>query len=246
MMRRVLAKICLLMIALSLVPQGLLFAADLPATGKAIKLFNGRNLDQFDIFVKSSGLNPPSQHIFRVEDGVVHVSGEEYGYIVTKKDFENYYLRAEFKWGEETYEPRKNKARDSGILYHVYGENRVWPSSIEFQFIEGGTGDILLVDGPSLTVKGERKEKTGRFNRFGKGAWEDKAGYRDPNGDPEKPHGQWNVVELLVDGGHVKYWVNGKLVNEGTDSDPKGGKVLFQSEGAEVYFRNMEIRPLKQ
>jgi 3-keto-disaccharide hydrolase len=85
-----------------------------------------------------------------------------------------------------------------------------------------------------------------RFNRFGKGPWKDVAGYRDPNGDPEKPHGQWNVVELLSDGDHITYWVNGKLVNEGTDASVTRGKILFQSEGAEVSFRNIEIHSLKK
>ena len=86
------------------------------------------------------------------------------------------------------------------------------------------------MDGPSLTVKGERKSK-GRFNRFGKGAWEDIAGYRDPNGDPEKPHGEWNVVELLSDGDHITYWVNGKLVNEGTQSVSREARCFSSPKG---------------
>ncbi len=40
-------------------------------------------------------------------------------------------------------------------------------------------------------------------------------------------------------------YVNGKLANEGTDAFPASGKILFQSEGAEVYFRNMKLYPLK-
>jgi hypothetical protein len=121
----------------------------------------------------------------------------------------------------------------------------VWPKSIEFQMIEGGTGDIILVGGASLTVKGVTREK-GRFDRFGKGPWKDVAGYRDPQGEAEKPHGEWNVIELLSDGGTVRYWVNGKLVNEGTGANPARGKILFQSEGAELFFRNLELRPLKK
>jgi hypothetical protein len=39
--------------------------------------------------------------------------------------------------------------------------------------------------------------------------------------------------------------VNGKLANEGTDAFPASGKILFQSEGAEVFFRNIKIYPLK-
>ena len=44
---------------------------------------------------------------------------------------------------------------------------------------------------------------------------------------------------------HVKYFVNGKLVNEATDLNATKGKILFQTEGAETYHRNLEIAPLK-
>lgn len=97
----------------------------------------------------------------------MHVSGAEFGYFITEKEYENYYLHVVFRWGEQTHEPRKDKARDSGVLFHVNGEDKVWPHSIEFQMIEGGTGDIIVVGDTRLTVKGETKDK-GRFDRFGK------------------------------------------------------------------------------
>lgn len=220
-------------------------AADIPPTGKPIKLFDGKNLKQFDTFLRDKGFNSDPEQVFRVENGAVHVSGKEYGYFVTKKDYGNYYLRLEFKWGDATYAPREGKARDAGILYHVVGQNKVWPQSLEFQMIEGGTGDILVVGGGSLTVNGETKTK-GRFDRFGKGAWKDIAGYRDPANELEKPHGEWNLIEMIADGGHVKYWVNGKVANEGSAAAITRGKILFQSEGAEVFYRNIELRPLKK
>jgi hypothetical protein len=72
------------------------------------------------------------------------------------------------------------------------------------------------------------------------------AGYRDPTNELENPKGEWNVVELVNRGdGHVWQYVNGKLANEGTDAFPDSGKILFQSEGAEIYFRNIRLSPLK-
>jgi hypothetical protein len=62
----------------------------------------------------------------------------------------------------------------------------------------------------------------------------------------EKPHGEWNVLQLIADGNSIKYLVNGHLANEGIVSSETGGKLIFQSEGAEVYFRNLELRPLKK
>src|ERR1700745_2132788 len=207
---------------------------EIPPTEKAIKLFNGKDLTGFDTFLKTKGLNNDPEKVFQVKNGLIHVSGAEFGYIITQKEYGEYYLRAEFKWGEETYPPRLGKARDSGILYHVSGPDQVWPKSIEFQFIEGGTGDIILVGDVPLTVK-EQSKSRGRFDRFGKGPWTDVAGYRDPANELEKPHGEWNVVELLAQGDSVKYWVNGKLANEGSAAGVTRGKILFQSEGAEVF-----------
>jgi hypothetical protein len=217
-------------------------AAD-PKLGPKIKLFNGKNLDGFYTYLEKHGKNNDPDHVFRVEKGAVHVSGSEFGYFVTEKEYENYYLHVLFRWGEHTYEPRKDKARDSGVLYHVSGEDKVWPRSIEFQMIEGGTGDIILVGDTRLTVKGETKNK-GRFDRFGKGPWKDEVGYRDPQHEVEKPHGQWNCLELWAVGDTVRYLVNHVLVNEGTGASATKGRILFQSEGAEVYFKTMELRPV--
>ena len=225
-------------------------AKGIPAHGPAVVLFDGHDLDGFDTFIKGKGLNNDPDHVFQVEHGVVHVSGKTMGYIITKKDYQNYYLRAEFKWGEGTFAPREGQARDSGILYNIQGEQKVWPRSVEFQINEGCTGDFWMTDGAALTGK-DGKRVTGppgsalKIDRFNKGPWKNVAGYRDPVNEVEKPHGQWNVVELVNRNGHVWQYVNGKLVNEGTDAFPSSGKILFQSEGAEVFFRKMKLYPLK-
>jgi hypothetical protein len=225
-------------------------AKDIPKHGRAVVLFDGKNLDHFDLFLKSSGLNSDPHRVFIVENGVVHVSGTEFGYFITKKEFKNYYLRAEFKWGEGTFAPRAGQARDSGILYNIQGPDKVWPRSVEFQINEGCTGDFWMTDGAALTGKdGVRvtgpEGKASKIDRFNKGPWKNVAGYRDPANELEKPHGEWNVVELVNREGHVWQYVNGVLANEGTDAFPSSGKILFQSEGAEVYFRDIKLYPLK-
>jgi len=226
--------------------RAFLLSTMLAATAFAdgLGLFNGRNLDGFDTFLRDRGLNNDPEGVFRVRDGMVEVSGKEYGYFITKGEYENYRLVVEFKWGTPTHAPREGKARDSGVLFHVVGPDKVWPKSIEFQMIEGGTGDVILVDGAALTVGGVTREK-GRFDRYKKGPWKDVAGYRDPNFEVEKPHGEWNVMDLTCRGDSVRYLVNGILVNEGTGAKPARGKILFQSEGAELFFRKIELHPLE-
>lgn len=223
---------------------------DIPKHGRGQKLFDGRDLKGFDTFLTKEGLNSDPDHVFQVENGVVHVSGTEMGYIITKKEYSNYYLRAEFKWGEGTFGSRLGQARDSGILYNIQGPNKVWPRSIEFQINEGCTGDFWMTDGAALTGKdGVRVTgpdgKAQKIDRFNKGPVKNVVGFRDPVNELEKPHGEWNVVELVNRDGHLWQYVNGKLANEGTDAFPRSGKILFQSEGAEVYFRNMTVYPLK-
>ena len=228
-----------------------LLAADAGNGGGLIRLFNGRNLDGFDTFLKTKGLNNDPEKVFQVQDGMLHISGAEYGYVITKKEYENYHLRAEFKWGEGTYAPRAGRARDSGILFHVVGPNEVWPQSIEYQMIEGRTGEIILVgDGTSITVGGvtvtRGKDKGTHIARQNQGPWQDVAGYRDPKMEYENPHGEWSVIELFADGDTIKFVVNNKVANQGSGAKPARGKILFQSEGAEVWFRNMELRPLSK
>lgn len=230
--------------------SSLALAVDIPPHETPTVLFNGTDLSQFDTFLKTKGLNSDPDHVFKVEDGVIHVSGTEMGYIITKRSYRHYYLKAEFKWGEGTFLGKVGKARDSGILFHIQGPDKVWPRSVEFQIQEGGTGDFWMTDEAAITGSdGQRVTgppgKATRIDRIGKGHWKDVTGYRDPVGELEKPRGEWNLVELVTEGNEVRQYVNGKLANKGTDPFPDEGKILFQSEGAEVFFRNIEIAPLR-
>src|SRR5207237_4683622 len=83
-----------------------------------------------------------------------------------------------------------------------------------------------------------------RINWFGRDPeWKDVAGFRGPK-DVERPLGQWNVIECISDGSSISYKLNGVQMNGGTNANLTRGKILLQSEGAEVYFRKVELRPL--
>jgi hypothetical protein len=247
---------------------------------KVIKLFNGKDLTGFYTYLGSPakgepayGKNNDPQKVFTVHDGMVHVSGKVFGAFITEREYENYHLIVEFKWGDKTWAPRENAARDSGILLHCVGDDGaaggVWMESIECQMIEGGTGDFILVKGkntPKLTVEsemrptgaGEKKKdqpyyKPGgtpkeyqgvRINWFGRDPeWKDVKGFRGAK-DVEKPLGQWNRMECICDGDKITNILNGVVVNVGTKCSHTKGKILFQSEGAEVFFRTIELRQL--
>ena len=238
-----------LILALTASAQG---KPSIPPHGKLAPLFNGKDFTGFDTLLEKHGINSDPDKVFQVKKGALHISGQEFGGLVTQKEYGNYYLRAEFKWGEKTYEPRLSTARDSGIQYNITGPLKVWPRMMEFQINEGGTGDMWVVGGTGATVDGKVYESKSsgpgayiRIPHIGRGPLVNVTGHRDPVNDLEKPHGQWNVLELIVAGDKITYFVNGKLAILGTNANTTQGKILFQSEGAEVYFRKMKIAMLK-
>lgn len=82
-------------------------------------LFNKKNLEGWNSFLPSKGVDIDPDSVFTVKDGMLHISGKEFGYVATVETFRDFHLIAEFKWGEEKYPPRENEKRDSGILYFV-------------------------------------------------------------------------------------------------------------------------------
>jgi hypothetical protein len=235
---------------------------------KSIKLFNGKNLDGWYTFLKERGRNNDPRGVFTVKDGIIRISGEEFGCITTEKEYENYHLVVEFKWGEITYDPRLDKARDSGVLLHSVGEDGgasgIWMHSIECQVIEGGTGDFIVVgDGseqfsltgivapvkqPGTYVFQEGGEQItihdGRINWYGRDPnWKDIKGFRGIN-DVEKPTGGWNKLECIAQGNEISVILNGKLVNHAVGVHPAKGKIQIQSEGAEIFYKSLELTPI--
>jgi hypothetical protein len=253
-MRQVFALTAVLIIATVVASAGLAQQTlSIPPHGKLKPLFNGQNFKGFETLLQKHGINNDPDKVFQVEDGALHISGQEFGGLVTKKEYENYYLRAEFKWGEKMYPPRLGKTRDSGIQYNLTGPLKVWSRMMEFQINEGGTGDIWVINGTGVTVDGQVYQSTAepgpkqyiRIPHIGRGPLVNVTGYRDPVNDLEKPHGEWNLLELVVDHDRILYFVNGKLANAGTKANTTRGRILFQCEGAEAYFRKMEIAHLK-
>ena len=55
----------------------------------------------------------------------------------------------------------------------------------------------------------------------------------------EKPVGQWNTMVIEAMGRSIKVWVNGDLVNDGSNATVDRGHIALQSEGSEVEFRKL-------
>lgn len=211
------------------------------------------------------GLNNDPGHVFSVVtvEGkpALRISGETFGGVNTLADFENYHLRLEFKWGTQQWPPKLGQPRDSGLLYHSvggHGTPMLWMESFEFQIQEGDSGDYWGVMDVAADVPA-RKNEIGKYV-YQPGSplvtFQDKT----PNGrqcvknpDTEKVSGQWNVVDLYCVGDTCLHVLNGKvnmmltntrhLVN-GKNEPLTKGKIQLQSEGAEVFYRNIEVEKI--
>jgi Domain of Unknown Function (DUF1080) len=119
-------------------------------TEDVVRLFDGRTLGDCYTWLKETGRDDP-RNVFRVTDGMLHITGDGLGGIVTNQRYRDYHLVLEFKWGERTWHGRENAARDSGLLVHSNGIDGgyagCWMPAIEVQIIEGGVGDIVPVPG---------------------------------------------------------------------------------------------------
>ncbi len=208
----------------------LLAKAPAEEKGAAIKLFNGKDLTGWTIFLDPRVKDADPKKIFTVKDEMIHVDGSVYGYLLTEKEHEDYVLRLEWKWGEKM----KGKNRNSGVFVHVSGPDRIWPRGVEAQLASGRAGDFWLVDGFKLNVDKARQDPKVQRHYF-----------RTVMEAVEKPIGEWNKYEITCKGKTIKLAINGMQVNEGTDAESSKGKILLQSEGAEIYFRNITLTPIQ-
>jgi Domain of Unknown Function (DUF1080) len=122
----------------------------LSPTNDVIRLFDGHSLGDCYTWLKDAQRNDP-RDVFRVTDGMLHITGDGLGALVTDNRYRDYHLVLEYKWGDRTWRERKDAARDSGLLIHSSGidggYHGIWMPAIEVQIIEGGVGDFVFVPG---------------------------------------------------------------------------------------------------
>jgi hypothetical protein len=240
-------------------------------SGEWKSLFNGKDLTGWDTWLGKPfkekdvvGLNKDPKGVYTVvmmdDKPAIRISGEIFGALTSKDEFENYHLKLEFRWGDKKWPPRENTVRDSGLLYHCVGPHGAgggfWMRSLECQIQEHDCGDFYSVAGVIVDVEGERKGDKGPIT-FKKGGMKftglTSRIIRDV--DHEKKVGEWNTIELLCVGGTCVHVVNGKVNMVMTNARQKvdgkevpltKGKIQLQSEGAEVFYRNISVKPIKE
>ena len=144
-------------------------------------------------------------------------------------------------------------------------------AAIECNIFEGATGDFLLIRGtnshgavihPRISYAGSARQDADRFRwfepqgetwlleRWGRvnwihksERWKDEFGFCGKH-DVEARVCEWNRLQVTCHGTRIRVQLNGLVVNEAFDVFPNNGKILFQCEGSEIFFRRIELRPL--
>jgi hypothetical protein len=269
--------------ALILLSEMVLSAPSRGAEPKAwTRLFNDKDLSGWDTYLGPAydpvakefagaprGLNSDPDHVFSVVevDGqrAIRISGTAFGGLSTVKEYDNYELQLEFKWGQAKSPPRVDAKRDSGVLYRAVGPHGAdwffWMRSLEFQVQEGDYGDLWPCGGAIADVAAQ-KNAAGDF-AFSPGTPLLTFSATSPNGrrvvkgadtPPAKPDG-WNSVTLYVlskTSVHVFNSVVAMVIDnprqpvDGKEVPLRRGKIQLQSEGAEVFYRNIRLRPIDE
>ena len=279
------------MCALAALPVGLTAGADAQARQAAASwtpLFNGRDLSGWETFLGKPhkltdvssipknadgeytgviGVDKDPRGVFSVgqADGApaIRISGEIYGALTTRQEYEQYHLRFEFKWGERKWPPREQALRDSGCCYHAVGPHGAsygfWMQSFEFQIQEGDCGDFYSLAGVVVDAEGVARtpgDPKTELN-YKKGAPLVTGHTRRIVKAPvtEKPNGQWNTLDLYCVGSTSAHVVNGETAMvlrglrrrvDGREETLTRGRIQLQSEAAEVFYRNIAIRQIRE
>ncbi|MFV1449014.1 DUF1080 domain-containing protein [Maribacter sp. HS] len=226
-------------------------------------------LDENGEEIAPIGLNNKDYTVFSTlqegEETIIKNTGEYYGCLITKKEYKNYHFQLKYKWGDKKWAYRKDLLKDSGILYHSVGPMAVeywrsWMLSQEFQIMEGHTGDFWSQANSAMDIRAYKPEsvldplahESQEYLPIGMGSQYNNYCLR--SGNYEKPHDEWNTLDLICYEGKSLHIVNGEVVMILKDSRYIGengeeipliqGKIQLQSEAAELFFKDIKIRQI--
>lgn len=232
-----------------------------------VSLFNGKNLDGWTVKINGSPMNENTHNTFYVEDGILKVSYDEYekfdmqfGHIFTNIAYSHYIIRVDYKFfGSGMADAPHYTKLNSGVMLHAQSPqsmriNQGFPVSLEGQFLaEGSTAGTQT--GNAVTP-GTHIEIDGKLT---------KEHIIDSN-SKLFPVDTWVTFEAEVHGNEeIIYRVNGKEVIrfthpqlDDTDNDairlmaagasmyPSHGFIALQAEAQPIWFKNIQIKVLKE
>lgn len=181
----------------------------------AVSLFNGHDLSNWIFQLKDPAVDPAG--VFTIRNGVIHITGDPFGYMRTREQYSDYKLHLEWRWPVE--------ASNSGVFIHAQEPDAIWPRCIECQLFAGNAGDFICMGGTDMN------ERTDKSTIVVKKMLQSN----------EKPVGEWNTMEVTCSGNTIAVNVNGTLQNKATGVTESKGSICLQSEGKAIEFRNVYL-----
>jgi len=238
------------------------------ADGEWIQLFNGKDLKDWVIKIKSYELGDNHGDTFRVEDGILKVSYDKYkgpfrgrfGHLFYKKQFSNYLLRVEYRIvGEQCQGAPGWAYRNSGIMLHgqtpeSMEKNQDFPISAELQLLRGNGTDErstsnLCTPGTNVVVGGKLRLEhclSSTSKTYHGDGWITAIAEVHGNG----------TIRHILDGKTVFEYsqvqlderdqYSQKLLAAGAEKRIAQGTISLQSEGHPIEFRKVELRRLAE
>ncbi|MFG0263171.1 MAG: DUF1080 domain-containing protein [Novipirellula sp. JB048] len=207
-------------------------------TAPAKSLFNGTDLSGWHADVPSQDNASEVKPSFIARDGMLVSLGTPLGHLITDAVHQDYRLVVEYRFPGEP--------GNCGVLVHASTPRALYnmfPKSIEVQMNHQHAGDFWCIV-EDITVP-NMVERRGPKENWG--ITEGKARrILNLTDDSEKPLGQWNEMVIECLGDEVKVWVNGDMVNHGSQCTATKGLIAIQADGAEVEFRKLEIESIQK
>ena len=199
-------------------------------------LFNGKDLAGWHEDVPAADSNVRIRSPFVVRNGMLVSLGEPRGHLISDSSYRNYRLEAEYRF--------PGAPGNAGVLVHASTPRalyKMFPRSIEVQMEHGNAGDFWCILEDITAPDMERR----RGARETWGTTEGKARrILNLTDSSEKTLGQWNTMVIEAVGRSIRVWVNGDLVNDGTNATADHGQIAIQSEGSEVELRKLTLTPI--
>src|SRR5256885_1368348 len=180
-------------------------------------LFNGRDLSGW-VNVNCA----PST--WSVRDGMIFCTGIPTGVLHTTKQYENFILEADWM--------HLKTGGNSGIFVWsgalpICGQP--FTKAVECQVLDGNHGDVFAIQGATFVP--DRPHPKGWMRCL-------------PSESRANPAGQWNHYRIECQAGRVQLAVNGKVVAGGSKTIPRKGYIVLESEGSDIYFKNIRVKEL--
>jgi hypothetical protein len=205
---------------------------------QAQSLFNGKDLTGWDVDVPAADSNVRLRSPFEVRDSLLVSLGEPRGHLLSDSSYRDYRLEIEYRFAAAP--------GNAGVLVHastpraLYG---MFPRSIEVQMESGNAGDFWCIVEDIRVPDMERRRGAPAEWGITEGKARRIVNLTD---DSEKPVGEWNSMVIEAVGRAIRVWVNGTLVNDGSDATADRGHIALQSEGSEVEFRKLSLTPITE